>query len=191
MTKPKRRTQGMHWIRDEKRLAIYMRDGMACIYCGATVEGESTILTLGHVIPYSRGGTNEPEKLLTACKRCNSSRGDRALSVFVDAVAEYTGQDADEITKRIRRHRRRQIDVLAAKKKKTHGKEGMMYIPDPTEIMDAMMEASMDRVKTVDGVECYPCDFCGKLVPLDDVVCLDPLGISGGICGDCEMKERA
>lgn len=113
--KPKKRTQGMHWIRDEKRLAIYLRDGMACIYCGASVEGD-TRLTLDHVKPYSKGGSNEPGNLVTCCHKCNSSRGDRALKTFVDAVAEYTRQDAEEIQKRIRRHRARGIDVAAAKK---------------------------------------------------------------------------
>ncbi|KKK72946.1 hypothetical protein LCGC14_2898780, partial [marine sediment metagenome] len=34
----KEKNQGMNWIRPEKRLAIYLRDGLACCYCGATVE---------------------------------------------------------------------------------------------------------------------------------------------------------
>lgn len=34
----KKRTQGMNWIRKDKRLAIYMRDGMACVYCGLTLD---------------------------------------------------------------------------------------------------------------------------------------------------------
>lgn len=60
-----------------------------------------------------------------------------------------------------------------------------MYIPDPAEILERAVESSMDRIKTVDGVEYYPCDNCGKLTPLEEVECMDPLGVSGGICGDC------
>lgn len=112
----KRRTQGMHWIRDEKRLAIYLRDGMACIYCGATVEDESTILTLDHIKPYSKSGSNDATNLVTACRHCNSSRGDRALTTFCKAVAEYIKGDAQDIMRRIQRHRRRKIDVAAAKR---------------------------------------------------------------------------
>lgn len=26
--------QGMNWIRQDKRLAIYLRDGLACVWCG-------------------------------------------------------------------------------------------------------------------------------------------------------------
>jgi len=37
-TAPAKRTQGMNWIRKEKRLAIYLRDGLACGYCGQSIE---------------------------------------------------------------------------------------------------------------------------------------------------------
>ena len=110
----KKRTQGMHWIRDEKRLAIYLRDGMACIYCQSSVE-ETARLTLDHIQPYSKGGSNDAENLATCCLKCNSSRGNRSLSSFVDAVAEYTEQNPKEIASRIRRHRARKINVAEAK----------------------------------------------------------------------------
>ena len=44
---------GGKWIRPDKRLALYLRDGMACCWCGASVE-EGEHLTLDHVIPVSR-----------------------------------------------------------------------------------------------------------------------------------------
>ena len=31
-------TNGSKWIRPEKRMAIYLRDGLACVYCGEGVE---------------------------------------------------------------------------------------------------------------------------------------------------------
>lgn len=65
-------------------------------------------------------------------------------------------------------------------------------IPDPIEIMERKQEASIDRIITVDRIECYPCDDCGKATPLDDIVCMDPTGASGGICSNCFghwMKE--
>jgi len=80
--------QGMNWIRQDKRLAIYLRDGLACVWCGATVEDGAT-LTLDHLVPHSGGGANHEANLVTACKRCNDSRGSRALRVFAAAVAAY------------------------------------------------------------------------------------------------------
>ena len=83
--------QGSKWCRPSTRLAIYIRDGFACVYCGATVE-EGTQLTLDHVKPVSKGGDNAPTNLVTACIRCNSSRGTRSVIAFALAVAEYLGE---------------------------------------------------------------------------------------------------
>ena len=51
---------------------VYQRDGYQCVYCGAT-----DLLSLDHIIPLSRGGSNTPENLATCCKPCNSSKGAR------------------------------------------------------------------------------------------------------------------
>lgn len=95
--------QGMNWIRQEKRLAIYLRDGCACVYCGATVENGAT-LSLDHVIAHSKGGSNEARNLVTCCKRCNDSRGARNVLKFVEVVAEYVNHGV--LAKRILQHLR-------------------------------------------------------------------------------------
>ena len=117
MTRPKDGSyQGMNWIRPEKRLAIYLRDGLACCYCGDTVEAGAK-LTLDHLRPYSKGGGNEPTNLVTACHRCNSSRGARSWAKFAASVAEYLnhGVRAEEIVAHVQRTRKRVLDVAAAK----------------------------------------------------------------------------
>lgn len=40
-----------------------------CAYCG-----EQKVLTIDHVIPITKGGTNYIENILPACKSCNSSK---------------------------------------------------------------------------------------------------------------------
>jgi 5-methylcytosine-specific restriction endonuclease McrA len=90
MSKPKKRTQGMNWIRKNKRLAIYLRDGMACAYCGSTIEDGIT-LTLDHITPYSKGGTNSESNLITCCGKCNSVRQDRNIEDWAKNVAGYIG----------------------------------------------------------------------------------------------------
>ena len=87
--KPENRTQknqGMNWITQHKRLAIYMRDGLACAYCGDGVE-DGAKLTLDHLTPYSEGGSNHESNLVTCCQRCNSSRGNRSVEQFAAGVA--------------------------------------------------------------------------------------------------------
>lgn len=92
-----------------------MRDGLACVYCGASVE-DGTKLTLDHITPVSRRGTNKESNLVTSCHRCNSSRGNRKLEVFAVAVAEYLnhGVQAEAILNFIRETVRRKLDVKAA-----------------------------------------------------------------------------
>ena len=104
-------------IRREKRLAIYLRDGLACAYCGDSVENGAE-LSLDHLKPHSQGGSNDASNLVTACRRCNCSRGDRPVKDFAVAVAGYLnhGANPDEILTHISRIRRRQLPIAEAKK---------------------------------------------------------------------------
>lgn len=90
--------QGMNWIRQEKRLAIYLRDGLACVWCGHSVENGAS-LSLDHLTPHSKGGSNKETNLVTACDRCNCSRGNRSVTDFSSAVAVYLnhGTTAGEV----------------------------------------------------------------------------------------------
>jgi hypothetical protein len=106
----------MRWIRSEKRLAIYLRDGLACSYCGASVE-DGAKLTLDHLTPHSHGGSNHETNLATCCLKCNSSRGNRCYKQFATAVAAYLnhGITGEMILTHIEATRNRPLDVAAAK----------------------------------------------------------------------------
>lgn len=54
------------------RASIYGRDGYACRNCGALDS-----LSIDHIIPWSHGGSNNPDNLQTLCLSCNSSKGAR------------------------------------------------------------------------------------------------------------------
>ena len=53
------------------RQNVFRRDGFQCQYCGSSKE-----LTLDHVIPRSKNGKSSWTNLVTACKRCNTRKGD-------------------------------------------------------------------------------------------------------------------
>jgi hypothetical protein len=111
MTNRKEKNQGMNWITQKKRLAIYLRDGLCCSYCGDTVETGAK-LTLDHLKPYSKGGDNKETNLVTCCARCNSSRGNRSVRAFTRAVAAYLNIDgghAEMIEKTVRNNAKRSI----------------------------------------------------------------------------------
>ena len=55
--------------------ALFGRDRNLCLYCGR-VFAHAT-LTRDHVVPKSRGGTDEWDNVVAACKRCNHHKGDR------------------------------------------------------------------------------------------------------------------
>ncbi|WP_142926733.1 HNH endonuclease [Mycobacterium marinum] len=57
------------------RSELMDRDGWKCHYCGDAVTAANA--TLDHIIPQSRGGTNDPENLVTACLTCNSIKSGR------------------------------------------------------------------------------------------------------------------
>jgi 5-methylcytosine-specific restriction endonuclease McrA len=58
--------------RQAYRAVSYRRMPMSayCAVCAATTD-----LTKDHIIPLSKGGTNEPSNIQTLCRQCNSSKG--------------------------------------------------------------------------------------------------------------------
>ena len=104
--------QGSKWIRPVKRLAIYHRDNLACVYCGATME-EGARLTLDHVVPCLLGGTNEAGNLVTACLACNSAKQARSIAEFGMMLADK-GVNPDGLAARIRKQTGRELAPFLA-----------------------------------------------------------------------------
>ena len=107
----------MNWVRQEKRLAIYLRDGMACAYCGTGLE-DGERFTLDHIKPTNRGGTNEASNLITACERCNCSKQDRSMWAFAKACAAYldNGIKPEDIRSHVLRCTKAELPILEAKR---------------------------------------------------------------------------
>jgi hypothetical protein len=116
MTLRKEKNQGMNWISQHKRLAIYLRDGLACCYCGDSIL-EDAKLTLDHIEPYSEGGSNHHHNLVTCCQKCNSSRGNKNYRSFANAVAGYlnNGITGEQIVAHIDDCVKRDLGIQQAK----------------------------------------------------------------------------
>lgn len=77
------------------RASVYKRDGHRCVECAATKR-----LTLDHIVPLSKGGSNRQDNLQTLCVPCNEAKADlltigaidlaifRALRIGVAAPAQ-------------------------------------------------------------------------------------------------------
>lgn len=61
-------------IPERLRFKIYRRDGFTCQYCGRTAREME--LSIDHIIPISKGGTNDASNLTTACMPCNRGKSD-------------------------------------------------------------------------------------------------------------------
>ena len=59
------------------RFQVFERDGFRCGYCGATPK--TAQLHVDHIVPVSKGGTDHPSNLATACSECNLGKADLEL----------------------------------------------------------------------------------------------------------------
>lgn len=88
-------------IPKEIRLIVFRKFGGACAYCGDPLTYGR--MSVDHVRPIHRGGTNDFENLFPACRTCNNQKMTYTVGEF---RAEIAAQAA-----RIMRHGRVRIAV--------------------------------------------------------------------------------
>lgn len=59
----------------KQRGRVFIRDRFRCQYCSKRFSASE--LTLDHILPSSRDGSDDPENLATSCKPCNQRKGNR------------------------------------------------------------------------------------------------------------------
>lgn len=80
---------GSKWIREEKRLAIYIRDYWCCLYCGTNLkDSPASFRTIDHLIPRILGGSNHQANLATCCFACNRLKADRPLNRWYPEIMD-------------------------------------------------------------------------------------------------------
>lgn len=86
--KQKIKARSIEWVKQnrekviEKRRRIYKirkwyKYDSECYYCGG-----SNSLGVDHKVPTSRGGSDHPKNIVTACRSCNSSKKDKTVLEF-------------------------------------------------------------------------------------------------------------
>lgn len=58
---------------------VFKRDNYTCQYCGA-IGGK---LEADHIIPFSKGGSDELNNLTTSCQKCNRQKKDKYVNEFI------------------------------------------------------------------------------------------------------------
>ena len=74
----KRKKNGRTPFTKSIRHEVFKRDKYRCVECGATKE--KRCLHIDHIIPVSRGGTDELDNLQTLCEGCNLAKKNRIIN---------------------------------------------------------------------------------------------------------------
>lgn len=64
-------------LSDATRAFVRQRAAQRCEYCHADERWQFVRFTIDHVLPRSRGGTDDVENLALACRNCNERRSNR------------------------------------------------------------------------------------------------------------------
>ena len=59
------------------RVSVLHRDGYKCVFCGRSAK--QVQLEVDHIVPFSKGGSNDLSNLQTLCFDCNRGKGARRL----------------------------------------------------------------------------------------------------------------
>lgn len=110
---------------DILRIAILLRDGNTCVYCGAVkgsrarVNGKMTRvkMTVDHVTPKSWGGRDSPENMVCACERCNTIKATMDDETFAFMLKRHgLLRTRRELTQRVSRAVAKRVDLVLATK---------------------------------------------------------------------------
>jgi hypothetical protein len=65
------------FIRAGKWWTVLARDKWKCLSCGRSAREDGVLLEVDHIIPRSKGGSDEMSNLQTLCKKCNLGKSNR------------------------------------------------------------------------------------------------------------------
>jgi len=90
--RPEIRCESPTWrtnISNSKKQSVYERDEYICQYCGtwcfdSWIQDPKSI-TIDHIFPFSAGGNNKVENLITCCMECNLIKSNKIFETFEDA----------------------------------------------------------------------------------------------------------
>ena len=77
-------------ISTRSRFEVFKRDGFTCQYCGATPP--AVVLHVDHITPFSAGGKDTKDNLVTACASCNLGKSNVPLSSTPQSLADKAAE---------------------------------------------------------------------------------------------------
>jgi hypothetical protein len=81
---------------DVIRRKVFERDNYTCFYCGKSKDKDGVRLVCDHIDALTKGGGNEFNNLVSACKECNRAKGTKPIEEFSRrAYLKLLGMDAE------------------------------------------------------------------------------------------------
>jgi len=108
MKHQKKKWHGSKWLRSTTRHAIYCRDNHTCVYCGKIAYVHNIKLTIDHITPREKGGSNTHTNLVTSCGKCNSSKQDKTKRQWFQYLKRQ-GINTDQVSRRVLKQSRKQL----------------------------------------------------------------------------------
>ena len=137
-------------VSSELRQAIFERDSYTCQYCG--FSGNEADLEIEHIIPVSKGGTNDIRNLCTACRKCNSSKGKRMLTI----------SELQKISDKINSSLEYLISIAYEQPKKTYSKSIHVSVYLQPETYDTLLAISSVTHETISDMVSKSADELAK-----------------------------
>jgi len=78
------------------RFEVFKRDSFNCQYCGKSAP--DVVLHIDHIVPVSKGGSNDIMNLITSCQDCNLGKSNNKLDD--NTVVEKRKEQADRLQER-------------------------------------------------------------------------------------------
>ena len=75
-------------IPNAKRAQVYAKFDGCCAYCGRRITFRE--LDIDHVVPKSKGGSNDLQNLFPSCMRCNRLKDSLSIEEFRKEIASQT-----------------------------------------------------------------------------------------------------
>jgi hypothetical protein len=96
---------------DLLRAAVFLRDGGACVYCGAAIE--EVDLEVDHLVARARGGQDVHSNLVTSCHECNHDKGVVHVEAYI-LDRRLSGKPHEGILERVRQAQAKPLDMVGA-----------------------------------------------------------------------------
>lgn len=91
------------------RKEVFMRDGYRCVECGATKD--ESRLEVDHIIPISKGGTNDIDNLQTLCRECNQNKSNIVFPDGIEIDIEITENELNRLNNLLQQNKKKLNDV--------------------------------------------------------------------------------